>query len=233
MNACIIQLAIFIFGLTFLSCKDQIPTQEIYVMLDQTETYFNHLSIDQIRNISVLKNNINQGEIIHIQGITELSRTDIARISIQSFNPLLGNEIERKNHVDQYFSRIDSVLNLMQARRAQRDGSSILIPLFDNLNALSESIAQSRKLIINSDLYENMLNIDPDYNLYELIQLDKDKTSSEFLNRIPLKDLKGIEIIILYLPTDKLDDSKFEMLSVFYKSMLESRGAKVKITGSI
>ena len=97
MNSDLLLIPILFTASVFLSCSNNKTSQEIYVMLDQTELYFNHLTIDQIKDFSTLKKDVDRGEIIHVQGITELRRTDKATISIPYYNSILGNEIKRKN----------------------------------------------------------------------------------------------------------------------------------------
>ena len=75
-------------------------------------------------------------------------------------------------------------------------------------------------------------------SLYSKEQLKQLKNSPEVFrekleSRKSLPDLSGIEIHIVFLPKDKEDDNEFQIVSDFYRKMLEAKGARVFISANL
>jgi hypothetical protein len=54
-----------------------------------------------------------------------------------------------------------------------------------------------------------------------------------FENSVPLENLNGINIYIIFQPNGIGEDEQFKLASKFYKDLFESKGATVEITASI
>jgi predicted transcriptional regulator len=146
---------------------------------------------------------------------------------------LLANDYERKKEIQKYFTGIASTLQEFTKEKRERDGSVIYKILSEELNKLSESRAELKKLIINCDLNEKSF-----INFYDTAVLNSIRNKPEEMRKLliekyPLKNLTGIEVFIVYKPQDIYDNERFEIVSNFYKEMLESYGAHVTISGSL
>jgi hypothetical protein len=48
-----------------------------------------------------------------------------------------------------------------------------------------------------------------------------------------LNNLNGVEVYLIYQAKDNCSDLKYQILSGFYKTLLENAGAKVTITANL
>lgn len=212
----------------FSACEAEPITQDLSVLLDQTEEHFTHVTVDDIAKKSVITESIANGESIRILSITELGFNTVEVFKIGAVtNVLLDNDFERDGLVTKYFTDIDSVLTGLQSERRERTGSVIYKILAGELNRLSASSADRKLLIINSDLMEKSFINFYSTTIFNQTKNEPAKIMDTLIKRYPLKSLQGIEIYIVYKPTDKSDSERFEIISGFYENFLESLGAKV------
>jgi hypothetical protein len=228
-------LVIGISAVFFSSCGYEIVTQEISVVSDQTEEYFTHISFSEFKEISTLSENINNGECIRIQPITEMGFHEVNECSIAPvIKPLFGNEHNRKKEIESYFAKIEKIFFEIDSGKSEKDGSVIFKVLADELNRLSQSTADTKILIAVTEGMENsaLANFyDP--SIFNQLQNNPNLMREKFLKKYPLPDLSGIEIYFIYKPISREDSEKFEIVSGFYKSLFESLGAYVTVRGSL
>ncbi|HRF75744.1 MAG TPA: hypothetical protein PLJ00_03295 [Chitinophagales bacterium] len=210
------------------ACEAEPITQDISILLDQTEEHFTHVSVEDIAKKSVITESITNGESIRILSITELgfNAVSVFRMDVVT-NVLLDNDFERDSLVVTYFTDIDSALSGLLLERRERTGSVICKILAGELNRLSASSVDRKLLIINSDLMEKSFIDFYSTTIFNQIKNEPAKIMDTLIKRYPLKSLQGIEIYIVYKPTDKSDSERFEIISGFYENFLESLGAKV------
>lgn len=228
-------LLIGVSAVFFSSCGHKPVTQEISVVSDQTEEYLVHISFNEFKGISTLSENINNGECIRIQPITEMGFHAINECSIASVNnPLFGNEHNRKKEIEEYFAKIEKIFAEIDSGKSEKEGSVIFKVIADELNRLSQSTAATKILIAVTDGMENsaLANF---YDPATFLQLQNNSKllREKFLKKYPLQDLTGIEIYIIYKPINREDSEKFEIVSGFFKSLFESFGAHVTVSGSL
>ena len=145
---------ILLLSISQIACKT--TTTEVVILLDLTEETFNHISINDFRSISSLEKDVFNGEEVRIQPITENGFNGIESYKIKSvISPLIGNEYQRRNELNKFYYSIDSTFQILKQGRSRRNGSVIFKILSEELNRLNESDADSKVLIINSDLMEN------------------------------------------------------------------------------
>lgn len=228
-------LLVGVSAVCFSSCGYEPITQEISVVSDQTEKYFEHISFDEFKGISILSENINNGECIRIQPITEMGFHAVNECCIAPVNnPLFGNEHNRKKEIENYFTEIEKIFAETATGKSEKEGSVIFKVLADELNRLSQSTADTKILIAVTDGMENsaLANFyDP--STFNQLQNNPNLLREKFQKKYPLPDLTGIDIDIIYKPTNREDSEKFEIVSGFYKSLFESFGAYVTVRGSL
>lgn len=218
----------------FSSCDDKLKTHSFTTILDLTEIHFNGISISEIRKVSALNKNPMNGESMRLVPITELGFNKSYEVGIQKdSNLLMGNDYERTDLVNGYFSKIDTCLKLMIREKHERTASVIFKVMTEELNRLSESTADSRTALINTDFMEKSFINFYDTATMNAIRKHPDTIMQKLLKRYPLKRLNGVEIYFAYLPKNIEDSERYEVLSQFYKKMFESFGAKVYIVGTI
>jgi hypothetical protein len=218
----------------FISCGEKPISQEVSIILDQTEENFSHVTIKEYQSVSTITTDVHNGELVRILPITELSLNRIAKFELPIIpNEFLSNDYIRHFDVDDYFAGIDSVLSEIKKDRRERVGSVIYKVLSEEMNKLSESVADRKLLIINSDLMEHSFI---DFYLPSVFNKIKDKPElieKQMTAKYPLKSLNGIQVIIIYRPISQADGEQFEVVAGFYKAFLESYGANVRITGNL
>lgn len=216
------------------SCGVSRITQSITLIPDLTEEYFTGFSILSFRKLSCITSNSTNGEYVRIAPITELALNKSFESEIQKEESLLmGNDYERTETVDTYFAKVDSMLNYFNGEKKTRTESVIFKILVDELLKLNQSKSDKRVLLVNTDFMEKSFINFYDPKILKDIKHEPEKIAGILLGKYPLANLTGIEIYFLYLPKDKWDSKRFEVLSGFYKKLFESFGAKVYIVGTI
>lgn len=218
----------------FSSCGEESITQGITVIPDLTEEYFSGFTISDFRKFSNITSNSNNGEFVRIVPITELGLNKSFETKImKEENLLMGNDFERTDEVDAYFIKTDSMLKYFDGQKKTRTESVIFKVLSDELQKLSQSKTDKRVLIVNTDFMEKSFINFYDPEIMKDIKRDPEKITGALLSKYPLSNLTGINIYFVYLPKDKWDSKRFEILSGFYKKLFESFGAQVQIVGGL
>jgi hypothetical protein len=216
-------------------CDEESRTQDITIINDQTEIYFNGVSFDDYKRVSILSSNLNNGEHLHLGNFTETGFNKFYDFQIEVIeNPLNGNDYLRKQEIDSFYANVLEAFLALDSTGKEQKGSVIYKVIAEELNRLSESKANEKILIINSDLYEKSSLADF-YLTDTLASIVKhpETMMRVFQDKYPLKNLQGIKVYIIYEPLNQEDSNKFELVSGFYKNLLTSRGAVVSIQGSL
>lgn len=228
-------LLIYLSVVFFSGCENETLTQDNTILLDQTEEYFNYITQEQFIGISAAGISKNYGEHTRILSITESGFPTVTEFDIDPVKiPILGNEYNRRGEVQEYLSKINFALVNADSGKNEREGSVIIKVLIYELNRLSQSSSDIRKLICVTDGMENSALLDFYNNsTFKLLQSDPDNMQTHILKSYSLNDLHGIEIYFIYTPLNRADSERFEIISNFYKELFESFGATVIISGSL
>lgn len=181
-----------------------------------------------------LSNDAWDGAIYRLQNLTDVSLNPIKEVHLSSANEWLANSFDRDREVQEFYRNVSGIINDSTSDTSGRPHSSIFVSISGELNYLAESKADYKVLLVYSDLMENM----PDFSLYQPKDLEElnttpDKVRSYFLKIAPLSNLKGIEVHFIYQPEGTAENSNYQLISSFYKSLLESFGAKVSISANL
>jgi hypothetical protein len=218
----------------FLSCKNESIDHDLVIIPDLTEDYFSGITIDEFKRFSSLGANANNGEKIRIVPITDLGMNKSCEAEIPKAPYLLmGNDFERTDEVNAYFSKVDSFFGYFKSQKKSRKESVVYKVLVAELNRLSKSKLEKRSLIVNTDFMENSFINFYNPSILKEIKRNPEKIDISLLSKYPLSDLKGIDIYFVYLPVNRFDSQRFEILSEFYKQLFESYGASVHIVANL
>ncbi|MGB5024440.1 MAG: hypothetical protein WBO44_03780 [Saprospiraceae bacterium] len=218
----------------FSSCDEKLRVHNLTIVSDLTEDHFKGIAMSKFKKVSALSKNSMNGELARLVPITELGFNRSYEVVIQKDSSLLmGNDYERTDLVNGYFSKIDTCLGIIMGEKHARSGSVIFKVLTEELNRLSESSTDSKTALLNTDFMEKSFINFYDTATMNAIKKHPDEMRKRLLKKYPLKQLHGIDIYFVYLPKDIVDSDRYEVLSLFYKSMFESFGAKVYIVGTI
>jgi Uma2 family endonuclease len=67
----------------------------------------------------------------------------------------------------------------------------------------------------------------------ELLNTNLDSLKGIFEKRKALSSLQGIEVYFIYQPNNAVEDKDYRLVSDFYRSLLESKGAIVHISANL
>lgn len=234
-NIYITIIAVIIIVIT-ISCsmsKNQ-QTTEVVVIRDITSP---HLSMPEIEVIqSLYKLNVNkwQGAIFRLTSITDISYNKTYEARIEAENKWLENEFERRKKIKTFFDEIGRIINLSESHKYSRNKSSVYSNIAKELNKLSKSKSHKKIILIYSDLAENTneMSFYKNKDLY-LLKNNTEKLTEYFNSITPLLNLENIEVFLIYQPENSKQDDTYRLLSGYYKTLLENKGANVEITANI
>ena len=173
-------------------------------------------------------------QIFKFQNLSDVSYNQRSQVRIEPQSKWLSNEMERQGEIKKFKIAIESKLEQIPSNTIEKENSSIYLPIVRELNQLSQSKSDRRILVVYSDLMENT----PEFSFYrkgdfELVKNQPDSLQKRFEKELLISPLGGIEIYFIYQPKDIKSDGRFQLISEFYRNLLESKGAKVTISANL
>jgi len=207
---------------------------EVSVFRDITESHLSQPEAAQILPLFNLDQQKWNGGVFRFTDITDVSYMPIKETSIGAANQWLSNEYDRASEIKKFDSDVTKILFDASKDKVGRWLSSVYLPIANELNNLSHSTSKRRVLLVYSDLMENDLN----YSFYNnstlnLLSKNYEIAQNKFDEMMPLENISGIEVYLLYEPPDAVRDVRYKIVSGFYKQYLESKGATVTISASL
>lgn len=174
------------------------------------------------------------GGSFRFSAVTRVSLNPREYSDIGEANQWLSNDFQRDDEIKIFQKGVVDIIEKVEQTEVGQSNSSIYLPLANELNSLSKSNADRKILLVYSDLMEHTSFLSF-YNKTDLARLVKYPESlADQLEKLQaLDDLSGIEVYLIYQPADSKSDAIFQLVSGFYKKLLEERGAKVTITASL
>lgn len=174
------------------------------------------------------------GATFHYSEISDVSYTHFSEAKISTAKMWLSNELERDAEIKNFKNEVSKILRVAINNINGKNNSSIYLPIAHELNELARSKAQRRVLVIYSDLMENTIDISF-YNKkqFQMLTSDTDSILKTLEQLQAIQNLDGIEVYLIYQPTDSQSDKVFTVVSEFYKKLLENKGAKVNISANL
>ena len=210
-------------------------TTEISVLRDVTDKHLAQPNADEIIKLFDLTGLHKwNGAIFRFSNVSDITYSPVSETKVEPNYEWSSNEIERVKEIQTFNETISEIIGQSKNDSIGRDHSSVFLPIFHALQRLSESKSYRRVLIVYSDLLENNMDV----SLYEggmvnVAQLNKDSLGLIIQNEPLLPNLTGIEVYLIYQAADAEKDKEYRIISDFYKSLLENKGAKVVISGNL
>lgn len=217
------------------ACTSENPFDtEVVVVRDITELHLSQPKSVEINALFDLDKDKWKGALFHFVDITDVSYNRTYEASIEGENQCLSNEFERRKKVEGFYTDISKILTGSEKDSIGRDNSSVYAPIARELNSLHKSTASKRILLLYSDLMENTTGMSF-YNGQKLglLKTNPDSISKYFETLVPLENLKGIKIYIIFQPDGIGHDEQFKIVSGFYKRLFEAKGAVVQIAANL
>lgn len=235
MKAILKTLGILLLITLLVGCvSEKNTTTELVIARDVTDSIIAQPKTEEIFNLFGLTENPLNGAIFKFQNLSDVSYNQRSQVKIEPQNKWLSNEMERQGEIKKFKIAIESKLEQSPSNTIEKENSSIYLPIARELNQLSQSKSDRRILVVYSDLMENT----PEFSFYrkgdfELVNNQPDSLQKRFENELLISPLGGIEIYFIYQPKDIKSDQRFQIISEFYKKLLESKGAKVTISANL
>ena len=222
-----------IFGISKINPNTS-KTNDISTMGDITQF---HLVQPQAKDIIPLfgldKDQWNGGDF-HFVDINDVSFNHVYEVKIEKENKWLSNEFERTKKVKNFTSSITKILSDAAKAKVGRSNSSIYIPIAHELNRLSQSYLDTKILLVYSDLIENTNQMSfYDSTKLSLVKKNPQLITKYFSSLVPLRNLNGIKVYLIYQPSNSVEDGQYRIMSEYYKNLLESKGATVDIVANL
>lgn len=235
MKAILKTLGILLLITLLVGCvSERNTTTELVIARDITDSRIEQPKLEEIFSLFGLTENPLNGAIFKFQNLSDVSYNQRSQLRIEQQNKWLSNEMERQGEIKKFKIAIESKLEQSPSDTIEKENSSIYLPIARELNQLSQSKSDRRILVVYSDLMENTL----EFSFYrkgdfELVKNQPDSLQKRFEKELLISPLSGIEIYFIYQPKDIKSDQRFQIISEFYKKLLESKGAKVTISANL
>jgi hypothetical protein len=220
---------IFLFSYTYKAP----PITDISVFRDITDKHLAQPKADEILSLLDFSGDRKwNGAAFRFSDLTDVSFNRVSEASIENANQWLSNEIERDKEIQKFKDDVSKTISTNEP--IGKEHSSVYFPIASELTYLSQSRADRKILLVYSDLMENDLDI----SLYskqelELLNTNLDSLKGIFEKRKALSSLQGIEVYFIYQPNNAVEDKDYRLVSDFYRSLLESKGAIVHISANL
>lgn len=141
----------------------------------------------------------------------------LSRVELDRLDSILVFKAKLKKFIEEKFGEVEGLPT-----------SQVNQCLCRSLNRLSESHATRKVMVIYSDLMEHTLSMSfHGKNAPDIVGKDYDRVAQIFSESCSLKDLNGIEILVVFSPRK---ENQEEVLNAqnFWKKYLESQGATLE-----
>ncbi len=209
-------------------------TTEVSVLRDITSPQLAQPQTDTILPLFNLSNYAWNGAQFQFADISNVGYTQVKEASVSTANQWLSNELKRNSEVSQFNTDVESIITDAKKEKIGRWHSSIYAPIARELNRMAQSPAQNRILIIYSDLMENDIAVSFYYpNEFSLLQSNPGVIEKYFEKEVPLSQLNGIQVYLIYQPAGTISDWQYSIVSKFYQNLLEQKGAIVTVEANL
>jgi hypothetical protein len=232
-------LITLILGFTLTSCHESskhvtpIDATGVVLMIDVTDDDVSFPNAQSIQNIYDLHSRNTRGASYTLVPISDVQYAPITHFEIPPRPVLLQNPGERQREINGFLSDISSSLEELKTEPSGKPKSEVYTSVAHQLNALASDNINEKHIIIYSDLFENtdLFSVYKESDR-DLLCLNPDAVEKLFSNSVPLVDLKGISVDLIYTAPDYKSSKVYGYMSSLYRKILESKNAKVTISGS-
>lgn len=213
---------------------EQFRSTDVTVLRDLTDSDQSIPEKSEITSMFNLNDSMWSGATLRFIDLTDVSHNHTFTAQIKPENQWMGNEFDRKKQVEKFYSSIDTIFQTAMSEQPGKNYSSIYLPLATELNLLSKSPATTKVLLAYSDLMENTQR----FSLYdptnmELLSSKPDSVLHILEREATIGNLSGIKVYLIFDPKNNTADEEYLKVAGFYKRLLESKGAIVRVSANI
>ena len=214
--------------------SNQTNTTEVVVFSDITDKNMVQPQSEDILKLFDFDNNRWNGGIFRYSNISQVSLNQTEQTQIDAANQWLSNEFQREDEIKHFKKKVKNILDNASQVTHGKDNSSIYLPIANELNRLSKTKTEKKILLIYSDLMENTDNLSfyrkQDFSI---LKFNPNKTQVQLEKSVVISPLSGINVWFIYQPFNTKNDEDFQIVSQFYKKLLEDKGARVTVSANL
>lgn len=232
-----IWITVGVIMLTIFGCaiSQHRPTTEYATLIDETDSTFVVPDSAEVIADLGLDTNMWAGVNFSLARIKDVSYTPHASITLaQGGNRLASSQFTRMREVNLFEKKLAATLDSVRREKPGKPNSSVFLPMANELTRLANSRADRKVLNVFSDLMENTQSVSFYHKqTFALFRSDPQKIQDMLFAEAVLPDLTGIEVRLVYEPKNANGDAVFQIVSGFYKKLLEDKGATVTISANL
>lgn len=220
--------------LTLLSaaaCRETDTVQtETVVLIDDTDALASSPDPMHITEGYGVSRDMWQGIRVTVAFLSDRDFTAVRTATLPRESRLLGSRPMRQAKVRRFAGDLEKAMESGPA--ASRPRSILYRTLAGHLNALSGSRAPTRHAIVYSDLMENSRVSFYDGKTLEVMATAPEEVQALLEKDVRLKGLSGVEVWLVFEPKSYEQNDTYLLVSGFYRTLLESKGATVHVSQS-
>lgn len=233
----VIAVSLFALSMMLPSCNEpKHQVTEVVVLWDITELHEPIPVASEILQLYNLDTNPENGAVLRFSYASDVSLNRETVFSLPpSGNSLITNQFDRTREIEKFKQDVTAFLDSITSDTVGRPQSSIYLPVATTLNELANNSQSDRKtFLLFSDLRENTQNLSfYDKHTLALVANDTAAITAILQSEMPLGNLSGIKVHLLYQPNDATDDTGYRYIAALYRGMLESKGASVFVSANL
>lgn len=207
---------------------------EIVLFIDKTDIQKEQIKVEDITPILELDNHIWKHNKVWFQTLSNYEYNNVKSVELPCTFFLFSSPKKRKKMINVFTTNIDSTLKEIYRADTGKARSSIYEPLVREVNKLVQTKASKKIMIVESDLQENttFFSIYRESD-YTQLQTHSEQVITRLEKLLPLKNIQGIDIYLIYQPKSDTDNERFILMANLFKDIFEKKGAHVHIGSNI
>ena len=195
-------------------------------------TPFFHCPIQESRKFLAPALILPVGSEFRLAAITDVQYNHVAQYTIDPQNYLLSNPGQRAQTIASFFHKVDGAITAMNNSPVGKNRSEIYSGVAREANFLATTKG-TKTLLVYSDLFENGT-----FSMYrakdvEQLRNHPGRITALFEKQVPLSNLSGISIHLIYQASDFNNAQKFSLIAQWYQSEFEAHHAHVIIQANL
>lgn len=212
---------------------DRHPLLNITLLKDSTDE-IPHPSYEDVRQFLDYSNPelLWYEVLIRERELTDVRYGTMSNSHLPPGAPNTITEQQRKVVVKRFLKQTEEMIS-KEMSSSKKEQSHLYYGIAEELNQMSHSLALHKVILISSNLLENTKAFSVYQSNGRKILVENPDSVIQIFNRVlPLEDLSGIAVYIIYSATPD-DHELFVAMSSLYKTMLTKKGARVSIAGNL
>jgi hypothetical protein len=198
------------------------------IAVDQTDLLNEYPAAAQLLLPLGLKDNLSMGVTVTVQPLTDRDVNPTFTFTLEREDALTGNKELRPAVVTAYIKKVQRCLDSLRPQKPMKQ-SIIFRSVVEQANRLLETSTQKRYLVMISDLMEHAETDFYDQDTQYALAHDPEQMQQRLEKNLSLRDMKGIELWLLYRPDNYRTNQTYRIVSGFYQRLFSLHGAVVHI----